>query len=131
MELEYTKECDVYAFAFIAYEIINDERPFNDLEIFKIARKMTTGERPTFKKKLPKSYKKLIEKCWSQEQEDRPTFEEIVEKLENDAGFITQNVDEKEYNYFINYIKNDKKSRKYKSIISKKISQNPKNNKNN
>ncbi|KAK8876560.1 hypothetical protein M9Y10_006777 [Tritrichomonas musculus] len=107
-ELEYTASCDVYAFGLIIYEILLYEQPFKNIQIFEVAYRVTNNIRPEINDELPASYKNLIEKCWSQNPEDRPTFDKIVEVLENDDGFITENIDEKKYQNFIEYIKNDK-----------------------
>lgn len=40
------------------------------------------GERPPLNKKWPEELKKLMIACWSAEMENRPTFREIVEKLD-------------------------------------------------
>ena len=34
-----------------------------------------------------KNYKKLIESCWAEKPEERPTFDEILEKLKTDKNF--------------------------------------------
>ena len=65
------------------------------------------NERPEFKQPISKCYKNLIERCWSQEPENRPTFDEIVEELETDTDFITENsIDAMEYFKYIEYVKN-------------------------
>ncbi|KAK8880401.1 hypothetical protein M9Y10_003073 [Tritrichomonas musculus] len=105
---EYTKATDVYAFAIIVYEIITNEIPFSNLKAFEIGYKVANNIRPEFKYEPPDSYKQLIESCWSQDPKDRPTFDDIVDDLENDSGFITETVDENDYQMFIDYIKDYK-----------------------
>lgn len=103
---KYSKNSDVYAFAFIIYEIITKKIPFRDLkntnELF--IEVVVNSHRPKIKKQIPASYKNLIEKCWSQFPNDRPTFEQIVEQLKSDDNFITKNINRKEYQSFIKYI---------------------------
>ena len=101
---EYTKAIDVYAFAIIVYEIITNQAPFPNCGSYQISCKVVNGERPEFKYKIPDSYKRLIEKCWSHDPKVRPTFDEIVNDLEKDPGFITETVDEDDYRFFIEYI---------------------------
>ena len=44
----------------------------------------------------------MIERCWSQDPKDRPTFDEILFELKNNHEFITENVIEVE---FLNYVR--------------------------
>ena len=39
------------------------------------------GERPSMKETVSQSFQKLIESCWSQNPDERPDFDEIVELL--------------------------------------------------
>lgn len=78
---EYTKSCDVYAFGFIVYEIVTNDKPYENKNYFEIALSVANGDRPEIKKTIPKSYKNLIESCWAQDSNDRPSFNEIVQKL--------------------------------------------------
>lgn len=41
-------------------------------------------------------------------EEDRPTFDEIVDLLESDDEFITDEIDENEFRKYIDYIKSNK-----------------------
>lgn len=50
------------------------------------------------------AYLKLMKRCWSQNCEERPTFEGIVEELKQNAEFITSDVDRSEYFKYITYI---------------------------
>ncbi|KAK8895588.1 hypothetical protein M9Y10_024058 [Tritrichomonas musculus] len=53
---------------------------------------------------IPKIYRDLIEACWSQNPDDRPTFSEIVDMIKNNDEFITENVDVDEFLNYIDYI---------------------------
>lgn len=103
---DYRKEGDVYAFSLIAYEIITNEKPFNDFQVlyqilyFVISQK----NRPEFKRPIAKCYQQLIEKCWSDDPNERPSFAQIVEELKNNPEFITDTVDKEEYFDYIDYI---------------------------
>ena len=50
------------------------------------------------------SYKNLIENCLSQDPNDRPTFNQITKQLATDKGFITENVQVKDFKNYISYI---------------------------
>lgn len=49
---EYTKSCDAYEFGFIVYEIVTNDKPFENKNYFEIALNVANGGRPEFKKKL-------------------------------------------------------------------------------
>ncbi|KAK8871873.1 hypothetical protein M9Y10_007618 [Tritrichomonas musculus] len=102
----YGKECDVYSFSLIVYEIVTSEIPFSELtNIYQIYSKVVIGGyRPPFNFPVPASYRNMIEKCWSYDPRDRPTFQQIVDSLKTDNGFITQTVDKDE---FMEYVEND------------------------
>ena len=62
------------------------------------------GYRPSIQSDVPKCYKDLIESCWSNDPEQRPTFDEIVENLKNNPDFITNTVDHNEFYDYVDYI---------------------------
>ena len=45
--------------------------------------------------------KDLIEKCWSQDPKERPSFDEIFEKLSTDFSYSEETVDEDEINEYL------------------------------
>ena len=101
---EYSNASDVYAFSIIAYEIITKNRPFKDLNVFTLPLKVKEGKRPDLNYSIPASYKNLIQQCWSQDPQNRPTFNEILFQLKNNDNFITENVNKDEYLNYIKYI---------------------------
>ena len=52
----------------------------------------------------PESYQNLINKCWESNASNRPTFDEIVDELRGNEGFITETIDEVEFYNYIDYI---------------------------
>ncbi|KAK8857531.1 hypothetical protein M9Y10_015936 [Tritrichomonas musculus] len=75
--------------------VVTDRIPYSELidsEItdFEFARKIIDEDyRPTFEIDVKISIRKLIEQCWSKEPNERPTFEEIFNKLAfNDGNYI-------------------------------------------
>lgn len=100
---KYGKEGDVYSFSLVVYEIVTNEIPFKDFNTIAqiYANVVMKGNRPEFDFPVPDSYRNLIEKCWAYDPTDRPTFDEIVNMLKSDSGFITDLVDE---NGFLDYI---------------------------
>lgn len=99
---EYLKSGDVYSFSVIFYELFSNEIPFKNYDMNMLYSKVImNGERPEFKHPIHNCYKNLIERCWSHDPENRPTFDEIVEELRTNKEFIIDTIDEDE---FINYI---------------------------
>lgn len=66
-EEKYSKASDVYAFAYIIFEIMTGEIPFKDFTFNQLLKKISIqGHRPEITDDVPDIYKELIEKCWSQ-----------------------------------------------------------------
>ena len=117
----YTLFGDVYAFGIIVYEIMTDEELYKGLDLYQLFKLINECYRPEFKYPIADCYRDLIERCWSEDYKSRPSFEEIVELLETDKNFITENVDEEEYLDYVSYIKesfssNETKKSKHKQF---------------
>lgn len=88
-------KADVYSFGILMYEIITDSVPYPLLEKGKMTPFQFTSKvvnenyRPEFTVPIKKSLQNLIEKCWSNNPRERPTFEQIFKKLayNNDESF--------------------------------------------
>ena len=62
--------------------------------------------RPKFNSDIPDCYKELIEACWSQDPQKRPTFSDIVEEIKTDNSYITDLMDELEFLDYVDFIDN-------------------------
>ncbi|KAK8892392.1 hypothetical protein M9Y10_029618 [Tritrichomonas musculus] len=88
---------DVYFFGVIAYQLITNEKPFlNERNKEKYC--------PELNETTPECYKNLISKFWAHDPVGRPTFDEILNHLKSNQEFITENVDKKEFQNFIQFI---------------------------
>ena len=114
---EQTEASDVYAFALIAYEILTAKKPYDGLDMIHLFAKVLSGNRPLFDAPIEEPYKNLIERCWSQNPDDRPTFAQIVEELENNGDFITQSIEQDDFIDYIRFINDYKKCFNEKRII--------------
>ena len=123
----YSKAGDVYAFGMIVYEIMTTEVLYEGLSLPQIELQVPKGIRPKFKGEIPRIYKELIESCWQDNPYERPTFDEIVSRLENDEGFIIDTIEEEEYFKYIDALKEielkkEKKEKvEYGNIMSDKF----------
>ena len=109
-EGKYSKASDVYSFSLVVFELMTSELPFDTFsdKFSFIEELMSKKIRPKINDSVPSCYRNLIEKCWSEKVEERPTFDEIIETLEKDPNFITETVDKSEYLNYINFIKMSK-----------------------
>lgn len=79
----------------ILWELNTCKKPFDGLsrDTF-YERVVHGGERPPLNKKWPDSLNSLITDCWSENPEDRPNFDEIVQRLDvmllNEKGVGTK-----------------------------------------
>lgn len=112
----FTKAGDVYSFAFMTYEIISGKKPYENMSFYTHFSMIISGRRPLFDFPILNSYKKLSEKCWSENVEDGPTFDEIVEFLKDESFHSIIKVDE-----FLDYVKYIDNNGNEKGINFKKV----------
>jgi len=79
-----SEKTDVYSFGLIMWELLTYCIPFEglnteDLKI-QVAREINPL-RPPIPKNCPTEYKNLMEDCWQYSAKDRPTFNQILQKL--------------------------------------------------
>ncbi|XVF29644.1 hypothetical protein REPUB_Repub15cG0139700 [Reevesia pubescens] len=82
----FDRSVDAYSFAVMLYEMIEGVVPFHPRPAEEVVKLMCLeGKRPTFKTKsrsYPPDLKELIEECLNQEPVVRPTFSEIIVRLD-------------------------------------------------
>ncbi|KAK9153170.1 hypothetical protein Sjap_000650 [Stephania japonica] len=82
---EYDLKVDVFSFALILQEMIEGHPPFHAKEEVEVPKVYAEKERPPFRasaKLYSHGLKELIEECWSENPTKRPTFKEVIRKLE-------------------------------------------------
>lgn len=103
---KYRKSMDIYSFSLIVYEILTNEKPFDDIDqasgIYQEV--VVKGKRPIIKEKIPDRFKVLIEECWSQDLNQRPSFDDIIYLLKIDEYFIIEEVSKEDYYKYIDFI---------------------------
>ncbi|CAI9087867.1 OLC1v1022051C1 [Oldenlandia corymbosa var. corymbosa] len=83
---EYDTKVDVFSFALILQEMIEGCPPFDSKEANEVPKLYAANKRPPFKapgKSYAHGIKELIQECWSERPEDRPTFKQIIPRLES------------------------------------------------
>ncbi|KAK6116449.1 hypothetical protein DH2020_049911 [Rehmannia glutinosa] len=80
---KYDKKVDVFSFAMILYEMLEGEPPMSHYEPYEAARYVAEGHRPMFRAKgfIPE-LRELTGQCWSADMNERPSFLEILKRLE-------------------------------------------------
>jgi serine/threonine protein kinase len=84
-QFEYTAKADVYSFAMVCYEILSGKEPFEDHQRSHfdfLIDSSAVHERPSLPGNQNHPLNKLIKTCWDDVPEQRPTFRDILSKLE-------------------------------------------------
>lgn len=108
---KYSSKSDVYSFSIIMYEIVTRLQPYPDLirNPFYLIHRVSEGYRPEFKNgnknKIKPSLKNLIELCWNQDPNLRPTFEQIFNMLAFSKEYENDENDHDEpYKYYLDNV---------------------------
>lgn len=105
---QYSKKSDVYAFGMILFEMLTLERPFFFKQPHEVKEDVLKGKRPLFppsSQNLQQEYKNLIIWCWHDKPDNRPTFEQIVDYIiENAQNMMTISDDKGEFDRYVDYI---------------------------
>lgn len=83
---EYDTKVDVFSFALILQEMIEGCPPFTMKHDKEVPKAYAARERPPFKapaKLYARGLKELIEECWNEKPAKRPTFKQIITRLES------------------------------------------------
>ncbi|KAH7568674.1 hypothetical protein ACOSQ2_012027 [Xanthoceras sorbifolium] len=83
---EYDTKVDVFSFALILQELIEGYPPFYTKQENEVPKAYAARQRPPFKaptKHYAHGLKELIEECWNEQPSKRPTFRQIITRLES------------------------------------------------
>jgi len=79
----YTEKADVYSFAIVLWECITREDPHDGILPFQVVLAVgTKGMRLDIPPECPTNWKNLIKACWDEDQNLRPSFDDIMIQLE-------------------------------------------------
>ncbi|XP_058194275.1 serine/threonine-protein kinase VIK-like [Rhododendron vialii] len=80
---KYDKKVDVFSFAMILYEMLEGDPPLSHYEPYEAAKLVAEGRRPAFRVKgYISELRELTEQCWAADMNQRPSFLEILKRLE-------------------------------------------------
>lgn len=88
----YTNKVDVYAFGVLLFEIITREEPFKGMRPMELMKYILSEKRPSIPDTVSAFMKALIEKCWHQEPEHRPTFADILKLIQATLDTIPETI---------------------------------------
>ncbi|KAL6061380.1 Pleckstrin y domain [Balamuthia mandrillaris] len=79
---EYTEKVDVYSYGMLLYELATRQKPFLGVKWWHLIEDMVkAGERPKVPSTCPKSFQKLMELCWADNENSRPPFDDVITML--------------------------------------------------
>jgi len=82
-EGKFTPKTDVFSLALILWEMQTGKKPWDHIEsASKIRRQVVLGNRPPIPPDCPPPLAELIDKCWQQNPDKRPSFLQIQEQLQ-------------------------------------------------
>jgi len=91
----YGPQVDVYAFGCLMYEMLALQQPWSNMSRQKIVSAVRRGERPfisdSMLEEAPAGYVDLLERCWAQSYETRPSIGEVSTILKHDI-IVTSNI---------------------------------------
>lgn len=93
-----TSATDVFSFGMVMYEMLTLRRPWKKIPLIEVGLRLARGARPEWPKDgekdfyghIPETLKNLVEKCWSQAMDDRPTADVLCSLLQDLVGIAFQ-----------------------------------------
>jgi serine/threonine protein kinase len=79
---QYERSADIYSFGILLWVIMTQQRPYIEvMNSWDIAKMVLEGKRLAIPGSLPIAIKELIEACWDQLPNSRPTIDRVVQQL--------------------------------------------------
>lgn len=84
-----TQPGDVYAYAIVLLEIVSGTRVYRGMTEQAIVKFVLAGKRPPIPANVPEEVRRLIQACWAEDPDARPSFKDVVQALEADTEGAT------------------------------------------
>lgn len=103
---EYDFSADVYSFAILMNKILTGKESIGEEKhAYRHMQQVLDGCRPVIDQPIKKSFRVVIEKCWSEDTDERLTFEELFNKFAYDKEYRLDDVDEAKIQSYVESIK--------------------------
>jgi len=80
--IPYTTSADIYSYGMVLWELLHDGAvPYGDLAEIQTIRAIEKGDKPPLPEDVDKQYASIIIQCWSDDPNQRPSFEQIIYNL--------------------------------------------------
>ncbi|GAM27271.1 hypothetical protein SAMD00019534_104460 [Acytostelium subglobosum LB1] len=79
----YTEKADIFSYAIVLWELVTRQDPYQGMPTFQIV--ISVGQhrlRPVVPSNVSGAFTRLLTECWSEDPTQRPSFQEIVKRLE-------------------------------------------------
>lgn len=78
----YNEKVDVYSFGVMAWQLASDRVPFKGMSREQFQRDVIIGgQRPKLDSSWPMGFRKMLETCWHEDYQRRPSFAFILDDL--------------------------------------------------
>lgn len=107
-EEKITKKIDVYAFAVTLLSMFTVDYKFEGIQprtLNQLVSAVTNGKRYKIPNDVPEYYASLIKRCWSNDINERPSFDEIINEFDKNDDFILPGASKTKVYKFISGIK--------------------------
>lgn len=126
-----TYKVDVYAFAVTLLSLFTSNYKFSGQQptsIRNLVAFIKSGKRYIVPENVPDFYVNLIDQCWSNDVNQRPSFEDIVQRFEEEDSFIFDGADRAKVHDYIESLKKFDDSRKMNQSMNSSYSDDDNNN---
>lgn len=100
---DYDFKTDVYSFSLVMYEIVTNEIPKfpGDKTINNSINAALSGSRPSIPSSVKPTFRDLICRCWAQDPQNRPDFEQIYKMLAFGMAHNGEEFSNDTYDYYL------------------------------
>jgi len=78
----YDTKSDIFSFGMVLWELLTGQIPFGEVPPLQVLQLIDSGERPFIPAGVNAVFAQLIRDCWEEDPDKRPTFTEILNKLD-------------------------------------------------